>query len=165
MADETASIPFSLNAGVALGVRTNLFATYRDTLATSLTQAQDLLATTTTDALGNPVDSQSGAPVVLINSFLGLSDTLYRMRVGTVSLRHHWPRDVFTLSGTWQSQDPITSANNTVPVSSSTAESMRPSVGRMSSRRAPPGWRRCSMGTSARATRLRATRLRATRPG
>ena len=97
----------------------DLFATYRETLATTLTQAQDLLATTTVDALGNPVDSQSGAPVVLINPFLGLSDTLYRMRVGTVSLRHQWPRDVLTLSGTWQSQDPITSANNTVSVSTS----------------------------------------------
>jgi uncharacterized protein (PEP-CTERM system associated) len=109
---------FYLNAGAALGVRTNLFATYRETLATTLTQAQDLLATTTVDALGNPVDSQSGAPVVLINPFLGLSDALYRMRVGTVSLRHHWPRDVLTLSGTWQSQDPMTSANNAVSVAS-----------------------------------------------
>ncbi|HEY2255556.1 MAG TPA: TIGR03016 family PEP-CTERM system-associated outer membrane protein [Variovorax sp.] len=105
---------FSLNAGTPLGVRTDLFATYRETLATSLTQAQDLLSTTTVDALGNPVDSQSGAPVVLINPFLGLSDALYRMRVGTASLRHHWPRDVLTLSGTWQSQDPITSANSSV---------------------------------------------------
>jgi uncharacterized protein (PEP-CTERM system associated) len=110
---------FYLNAGMALGVRTNLFATYRETLATTLTQAQDLLATTTVDALGNPVDSQSGAPVVLINPFLGLSDALYRMRVGTVSLRHHWPRDVLTLSGTWQSQDPITSASNAVSVTTS----------------------------------------------
>ncbi|SEP50588.1 uncharacterized protein, PEP-CTERM system associated [Rhodospirillales bacterium URHD0017] len=108
---------FYLNAGVALGGRTDLFATYRETLATTLTQAQDLLATTTVDALGNPVDSQSGAPVVLINSFLGLSDTLYRMRVGTVSLRYQWPRDVLTLSGTWQSQEPITSAINTGPLS------------------------------------------------
>jgi uncharacterized protein (PEP-CTERM system associated) len=104
---------------MALGVRTNLFANYRETLTTTLTQAQDLLATTTVDALGNPVDSQSGAPVALINPFLGLSDALYRMRVGTVSLRHHWPRDVLTLSGTWQSQDPVTSANSTVSVPSS----------------------------------------------
>ncbi|HTE80608.1 MAG TPA: hypothetical protein VK634_07960, partial [Reyranella sp.] len=110
---------FSLNAGVAVGVRTNLFAVYSDTLGTSLTQSQNLLATTTTDALGNTVDSQSGAPVVLINSFLGLSDTLYRLRTGTVSLSHRWPRDSFTLSGTWQAQDLITSANNTLPVSSS----------------------------------------------
>jgi uncharacterized protein (PEP-CTERM system associated) len=110
---------FGLNAGVALGVRTDLFATYRDTLSTSLTEGQDLLATTTTDALGNLVDSQSGAPIVLINSFLGLSNTLYRMRVGTVSLRHYWPRDAFTLSSTWQAQDPVTSASNTLPVSSS----------------------------------------------
>jgi uncharacterized protein (PEP-CTERM system associated) len=108
---------FYLNAGVALGVRTDLFATYRETLATTLTQAQDLLATTTVDALGNPVDSQSGAPVVLINPFLGLSDTLYRMRVGTASLRHYLPRDTFTLSGTWQSQEPISSASNAVSVS------------------------------------------------
>jgi uncharacterized protein (PEP-CTERM system associated) len=105
---------FYLNAGTALGARTDVFATYRETLATTLTQAQDLLATTTVDALGNPVDSQSGAPVVLINPFLGLSDALYRLRAGTVSLRYHWPRDSLTLSGTWQSQEPITTANNTV---------------------------------------------------
>jgi len=110
---------FSLNAGVALGVRTDLFAIYRDTIGTSLTEGQNLLSTTTTDALGNTVDSQSGAPVVLINSFLGLSNTLYRMRIGTVSLNHRWPRDSFTLSGTWQSQDPLTSANNTLSTSSS----------------------------------------------
>jgi uncharacterized protein (PEP-CTERM system associated) len=109
---------FNLNAGVALGVRTDLFATYRETLNTSLTQAQDLLTTTTTDALGNPVDSQSGAPVVLINPFLGLSDTLYRIRLGTVSLSHRWPRDVFTLSGTWQAQDPVSLANSAVSVGS-----------------------------------------------
>lgn len=108
-----------VNAGVAVGARTNAYVTYRDTLNTSLTEAQDLLATTTTDALGNLVDSQSGAPVVLINSFLGLSNTLYRMRVGTVSLNHHWPRDTVTLSGTWQTQDPITSANSTVFATSS----------------------------------------------
>lgn len=103
---------FSLNAGVAVGVRTDLFATYRDSIGTSLTEAQDLLATTTTDSLGNPVDSQTGAPVVLINSFLGISNTLYRLRLGTASIRHHWARDAFTLSGTWQEQIPLTSANN-----------------------------------------------------
>lgn len=103
---------FSLNAGVSVGVRTDLFATYRDSIGTSLTEAQDLLATTTTDALGNTIDSQTGAPVVLMNSFLGLSNTLYRLRLGTASVRHHWARDAFTLSATWQDQSPITSANN-----------------------------------------------------
>ncbi len=102
---------FSVNAGVALGARTDLFATYKESLSTSLSEAQDLLASTTLDALGNPVDSESGAPVVLIPPFLGLSDTLFRMRIGTVSLRYRWPRDVFTLSGTWQKQDPVTSAS------------------------------------------------------
>lgn len=105
---------FSVNAGVALGVRTNFFATYQETLSTSLSQAQDLLANTTTDARGDLVDSQSGAPVALFNSFLGQSNTLYKMRTGTASLRYSWPRDTFTLSGTYQSQIPITSANPAV---------------------------------------------------
>jgi uncharacterized protein (PEP-CTERM system associated) len=109
----------SLNAGLALGVRTELFATYRETLNTSLTQGQDLLATTTTDVLGNPVDSQSGAPVLLINPFLGVFNTLYRMRIGTVALTYRWPRDVFTLSGSWQTQDPVSTASTALSVSSS----------------------------------------------
>ncbi|WP_219762138.1 TIGR03016 family PEP-CTERM system-associated outer membrane protein [Roseomonas alba] len=100
----------SLNVGVALGVRTNLYATYSEALSTALSQTQDLLSTTTFDALGNPVDSQSGAPVILINSFLGVSTTLYRLRTGTASIQHQWPRDVFTLSGTWQDGEPISSA-------------------------------------------------------
>lgn len=110
---------FSLNAGVALGVRTSLFATYRETLSTPLSQTQDLLANTATDARGDLVDSQSGAPVVLIDSFLGLSDTLYRTRLGTASLRYSWPRDVFTLSGTYQSRDPVSSSSAAVtPIAS-----------------------------------------------
>lgn len=99
----------SLNAGVALGARTNLYATYSERLTTSLSQSQDLLDTTTLDALGNPVDSQSGAPVILVNQFLGVSSALYRMRIGTVSLRQSWPRDIFTLSGAWQDSEPVSS--------------------------------------------------------
>jgi uncharacterized protein (PEP-CTERM system associated) len=41
------------------------------------------------------------------------------MRTGTVSLTHHWPRDHFALSGTWQAQDPLTSASNPSPGGSS----------------------------------------------
>src|SRR5262249_45159316 len=110
---------FSLNAGLALGVRTELFATYRETLNTPLTQAQDPLATTPPDPLGNPVGSQSGAPVLLLYPFLGLSDTLYKMRIGTVSLSHRWPRDLFTLSGTWQAQDPVSFATTALQIGSS----------------------------------------------
>lgn len=100
----------SLNAGVALGVRTNLYATYSERLTTSLSQSQDLLETTTLDALGNPVDSQSGAPILLVNPFLGVSNALYRMRLATVTLRQNWERDTFTLSGAWQDSEPVSSA-------------------------------------------------------
>ena len=151
---------FYLNAGTALGGRTNLFATYRETLATTLTQAQDLLATTTVDALGNPVDSQSGAPVVLINPFLGLSDALYRIRVGTVSLATNG-RAMSSRFPAWQSQEPIT-----LPITPCPAHPVSLCDFELGARlrRAPPGWRRRSMGTST-GYRLRATRLRATRPG
>lgn len=105
---------FSLNAGVDLGARTSLFATYREALSTPLSQSLDLLGASVSDTRGDLVDSQSGAPVVLIDSFLGLSDTLYRTRLGTASLRYSWPRDVFTLSGTYQSRDPVSSSSAAV---------------------------------------------------
>src|SRR5690606_29806328 len=110
----------SLNAGVAIGVRTDLFVTYKDTLGTSLTETEDLLAATTIDTLGNPIDRLTGAPVVLVNSFLGMTNTLYRMRVGTATLYHHWQRDAFSLSATWQQQIPVTSDSNSPNVTTNT---------------------------------------------
>ena len=98
-----------LNAGVAVGVRTMLYASYAERLTTSLSQAQDLLETTTFDALGNPVDSQSGAPVILINPFLGVSNALFRLKTASASLQQRWSRDVFTLSGSWQDGEPVSS--------------------------------------------------------
>lgn len=99
-----------LNAGVVLGARTNVYATYSEQLSTGLSQSQDLLETITFDALGNPVDSRSGAPVILVNPFLAVSSALYRTRLGTATLQYRWPRDSFTLSATWQDSEPVSSA-------------------------------------------------------
>ncbi|MBR0670166.1 TIGR03016 family PEP-CTERM system-associated outer membrane protein [Neoroseomonas soli] len=104
----------SVNAGIALGGRTDLFASYNERLTSSLGDAQDLLASTTLDALGNPVDSQTGAPVLLVNPFFPVQNALFRTRTATVTLRQSWPRDIFTLSGSWQDRDPVSAAPGTV---------------------------------------------------
>lgn len=52
----------TLDARVGLGVSTVLFAQYSDQLASSVQHNADLLATTTVDEFGNPIDSRSGEP-------------------------------------------------------------------------------------------------------
>jgi uncharacterized protein (PEP-CTERM system associated) len=104
----------SLNAGIAIGARTDLFATYSERLSTSLGDAQDLLSTTTLDALGNPVDAQTGAPAIFVNPFFSVSNALFRTRTGSLTIRHTLPRDVVTLSATWQDRDPVSAAPGTV---------------------------------------------------
>ena len=79
-------------------VRTNLFATYRELSPRRshrpgpASHHHRRCARQSVAAVWRPGRADQ--------SFLGLSDTLYRMRIGTASLRHHWPRDVLTLSGT-----------------------------------------------------------------
>jgi uncharacterized protein (PEP-CTERM system associated) len=100
----------ALDAGIQLGGFTRLTASYVERLATSATNAQDLLATTTLDALGNPVDAASGAPVLYANAFSPTQSGLFRIKTGSVALTQSWPRDSITISAFYQSQDPV-SAN------------------------------------------------------
>jgi len=104
---------FSLDASLALGVRTQLFASYREWLNTTIGTVQDLLSTTTLDALGNPMDSQTGAPVLYANTFFPVQSGLFRNKGGSVSLRQTWPRDTITLSLHYLDQIPISAAPGT----------------------------------------------------
>lgn len=101
----------SVNAGMAIGGRTDLYVAYSESLTTTLGRAQDLLSTTTLDALGNPVDSQTGAPVILVNPFFDASNGLFRTRNANVTLSQTWPRDVLSISATWQDRTPVSSAS------------------------------------------------------
>ncbi len=103
----------SLEAGIQLGAYTRLTASYSERLATNAMLAQDLLSTTTLDALGNPVDSQSGAPVLYANSFFPASNGLYRIRMGTMALTFAGPRDSITISAFYQKQDPVSATQGT----------------------------------------------------
>lgn len=95
-----------------LGLRTRLFANYSDRLSTSGLQANDLLQSIVLDPLGNPVDAQTGAPVLpsTSNSLLSVQNGLFRTRNATVSLSHSLPRDTITLSVTHTNQRPVAAA-------------------------------------------------------
>jgi len=102
----------SVEAVVALGGRTRLFASYAETLTTGAQRAADLLSTTTLDALGNPVDALTGAPVFqpFGDSFLGAQNSLQRIRRATVTLTQTWLRDNFALTFTSEQQRPVSFA-------------------------------------------------------
>jgi len=99
----------AVNAVFGLGGRTQIFASYAETLTTGAQRAVDLLSNTTLDALGNPVDAATGAPVVqpFADSFLGAQSSLQRVRRGTVSISQAWPRDIITLSFSYEQRRPI----------------------------------------------------------
>ena len=105
-----------VNAVFGLGGRTQIFGSYSEVLTTGAQRAVDLLATTTLDALGNPVDAATGAPVAqpFADSFLGTQSSLQRVRRGVVSISQTWPRDVITLSFSYEQRRPIAvAAGNT----------------------------------------------------
>jgi uncharacterized protein (PEP-CTERM system associated) len=98
-----------VNAVFGLGGRTRIFANYAETLTTGAQRAVDMLSTTTLDALGNPVDAATGAPVAqpFADSFLGTQSSLQRVRRGTVAISQAWPRDIITLSFSYEQRRPI----------------------------------------------------------
>ena len=108
----------ALDAGVQLGGFTRLTASYVERLATSAINAQSLLDTTTLDALGNPVDAATGAPVLYANSFSPVQSGLFRTKTGSVALTQSWPRDSITVSAFYQQQDPVSAAPGTQIVES-----------------------------------------------
>ncbi len=106
----------SVNAVLALGGRTRLFASYSERLSSSAQRAADLLSTTTVDALGNPVDSLTGAPVFqpFADSFFGTQSGLQLVRQGNVTISQSWPRDTIFLSASWQRLTPVAAAPGAV---------------------------------------------------
>ncbi len=113
----------SLDAVLALGGRTTFYASYAERLTTAAQNAVDLLSTTTLDALGNPVDSVTGAPVVqpFANSFNGVQSGLMRVRGGTASIIQAWPRDTIALSFSIQEMTPVSSAPGTITTAQNNA--------------------------------------------
>ena len=102
-----------VNAVVPFGTRTTFYANYLEALSTALIRTQDLLATTTLDRLGNPVDQTTGAPVNYGDSFLATQTGLFRSRRFNAVVGQSWPRDFVTLGFSYQQQIPVASAQGT----------------------------------------------------
>jgi len=100
---------WQVNGNYAVGVRTTIFATYQETLTTSALNAADLLSTTTLDPLGNPVDAQTGAPVLpgLASQLLGAPGVLSRQKLATAGISQTWPRDTIALTATYLDSTPF----------------------------------------------------------
>lgn len=98
-----------LQGRTELGPRTRIFASYTDRLSTSALSAADLLQSIVLDPLGNPVDAQTGAPVLpsSSSSLLSRQGGLFRSRTATLSLSHTLPRDVVTLALSHDNRRPV----------------------------------------------------------
>ncbi len=105
-----------MNAVLALGGRTRLFANYSERLSSSAQRAADLLSTTTVDALGNPVDSLTGAPVLqpFADNFFGTQSGLQLVRQGNVTISQTWPRDTIFLTAGYQRLTSVAAAPGAV---------------------------------------------------
>lgn len=105
-----------LNASFRLGGRTRVFATYADQIETAELQATDLLSTARVDALGNLVDSTSGAPLLAPfgDPLLATQSSLFRLKRASLGISQIWPRDTLTLTAFYDDRRPVTSTPGTV---------------------------------------------------
>jgi uncharacterized protein (PEP-CTERM system associated) len=98
-----------------VGDRTVLFANYSERLGTAGQRNADLLSSTSVDALGNVVDTQTGAPVIepAGSAQLATQNGIFRNRNASASIAHFLTRDTFTLTGLWQKRTPVSLAPGT----------------------------------------------------
>ena len=100
----------SLDASYALTPRTHLYASYLDGVSTDTEQLQNALTNAQLDPLGNPVNAQTGAPVLLTDNFFGVTGTVYRVRNLSVTASWLLDRDAVQATVRHQEQTPIGAA-------------------------------------------------------
>jgi uncharacterized protein (PEP-CTERM system associated) len=89
-----------LNAFYMITPRTQLFATYQTGLGTDLQEVQSLVAASGVDQFGNVVDSQTGAPLFIGNSAIGVqgNGTLNETKTFTAGATTALDRDTISLA-------------------------------------------------------------------
>ena len=104
-----------LDAGVDVGVRTRLFASYAEQISSSALQAGGLLSSATIDRDGNFVNADTGAPLIspFGGSLFAVQNSVQRTKRGTLGLTQSFERDVVTLLLTYEDRTPITAASGT----------------------------------------------------
>jgi hypothetical protein len=111
----------SVNGNLALGARTRAFASYSEQLGTQAQQATDLLSGASVDALGNPINTLSGTPIIAPfgGSLLATQSSLQRTKLLTAGVAQGWERDTFGLNVFYNDRTPVT----TLPGTTSFAQS------------------------------------------
>jgi uncharacterized protein (PEP-CTERM system associated) len=88
--------PF-VDAVYALTPRTKIYANYSEILSSDTQAVQDTLADVKLDQYGNPVEQQTGAPVLLANQLFGVEDGLFRLKQLTLTATTSLERDTISL--------------------------------------------------------------------
>ncbi len=97
----------SLNASYAPSARIRLYANYSDAVSTDAEQLQATLASAKLDPLGNPVNAQTGAPLLLTDNFFGVTGAVFRVRNASFTASWLLDREAVQATVTYQRQTPV----------------------------------------------------------
>jgi len=92
----------TIQAGYALGPRTNISASYLVTVQNQLTASLQNLKYLVYDQFGNPIDSRTGLPFSAVNQSFGSQNLLFRDKPALVALSHQFTRSTVTLTGQYE---------------------------------------------------------------
>lgn len=92
----------SVQAGYALGPRTNLTASYVVTVQNQLTATLQNLRYLKYDLFGNAIDSRTGLPFSAVNQTFGSQNVLFRDKPAMMSISHQMERSNLTLTAQYE---------------------------------------------------------------
>jgi uncharacterized protein (PEP-CTERM system associated) len=115
----------TLQAGYALGPRTNINASYLVTVQNQLTAALQNLKYLVYDQFGNPIDSRTGLPFSAVNQTFGSQNVLFRDKPALVAVSHQFTRSAITLTGQYEVRNSLTGIQQNIQVTGATVNYSR----------------------------------------
>ena len=107
-----------VNASYAPTARIRVFVHYAEALTTDVENLQNAVNASVLDPLGNPVDPQTGAPLLLASNFYGVQNNLARVRLGSLTGTLLLDRDSVSLSISRQNRQQLAAASVAAAVAS-----------------------------------------------
>jgi uncharacterized protein (PEP-CTERM system associated) len=99
-----------LNASYALTARTRIFARYSEALGTDQGNLANAVNAAVLDPLGNPVDAQTGAPLMLASNLYGVQNNLAWTKSGSLTGLLEMNRDSLAVSISYQDRQQVAAA-------------------------------------------------------
>ena len=106
----------SMQAGYALGPRTNITASYLVTVENQLSASLQNLKYLVYDQFGNPIDSRTGLPFSAVNQTFGSQNVLFRDKPALVAISHQFTRSAVTLTGQYEVRNSLTGVQQNTEV-------------------------------------------------